>query len=67
MKLSRKYYSSLLAGVLVWMLAFSGPALALCGDSTCGWINGTYACYVEMPDGSLKYCDEDDPCEVNCN
>lgn len=39
---------------------------ATCGDSTCSWENGEFACEAQGPGGSTLTSTEADPCTINC-
>ena len=39
---------------------------AACGDSTCCWKNGDFACQAEGPGGEERTCTEADPSTINC-
>jgi uncharacterized membrane protein len=41
-------------------------AIAQCGDSVCGYRQGTYTCYVVTSTGDIDECTAENPCRIRC-
>lgn len=59
----RKKMIGLACAVVVSTLSWS--VWAACGDTACGYVGGTYTCYVET-DRGVRSCTAADPCDVSC-
>lgn len=43
-----------------------GKVIAACGNSSCGMVGDDFRCTAEFPDGTLRDCSTEQPCEMDC-